>query len=117
MSSAKGKFGKFFTLLILTDCSKNSEPIDAKRELQKGNYDFIDPVYELFVKKASGAVGTQPSKTSIGVQIFVRESDLRHNEYERRLCQWASFFSKALQGVAASRVKFFELRPYSFAPI
>jgi len=38
LSSATGKFGRFFTLQIVTDISKNEDTVDPKRNLIKGNY-------------------------------------------------------------------------------
>ena len=40
------------------------------------------------------------------------------NEYESKLGQWASLFNKNISPLlGGSRVKYFELRPYSYAPI
>lgn len=117
MSAGTGKYGKYFTLQIVTDLTKNADPVDQKRDLVKNNFAFIDEVYDLFIRHTFGVVGVQPQKTSIGMQIFMREQDINQSEYEKRLCAWAQMFARHMTGLCSSRVKYFELRPYSYAPV
>jgi len=41
----------------VTDVSKNEDAVEQKRELVKGNYDFVDQTYDLFIRHAIGVVG------------------------------------------------------------
>ena len=76
VSSSKGKSGKFFTLQIVTDLSKSDESPEQRRILVKGDYSFVEEVYDMYLKHSSGAVGFQPQKTSIGLQVLMRDTDI-----------------------------------------
>lgn len=117
VSTSQGKFGKYFTLQIVTDLSKSLDPEEKRRELRKGDYSFVDEVFDLYMRHQIGAVGFHPQKTSIGMQVLMRDYDLNSNDYERKLGQWAISFSQLMSGLLKSKVKYFELRPYSYAPV
>lgn len=84
----------------------------------KGNYQFAEEVYDLYIKQTSSqTVGFQPQKTSIGIQVSMRDIEIIQNEYESKLGQWATEFQRIMNSICKSKVKYFELRPYSYAPI
>jgi hypothetical protein len=58
---------------LVCDISKNTDPVETRRELIKNDYSFIDEIYELYLRRTIAVVGTVPTKTSIGLQIFLKE--------------------------------------------
>lgn len=57
IAPSKGRVGKFYTICIVCDCSKNTEAVDPKRELTKNDFTFIDGLYDLFIRHPIGIVG------------------------------------------------------------
>ena len=57
----------------MCDVSKNADPVENRRELVKNDLSFIDQVYDLFLRRTIGLVGHAPQKTSIGIQVFIKE--------------------------------------------
>jgi hypothetical protein len=49
VSAGHGKNGKYFTLQFVCEVSKN-EQIQPRRTLIKGNYQFAEEVYDLYIK-------------------------------------------------------------------
>ena len=50
VSAGHGKNGKNFTLQFICEVSKN-ELIEPRRTLVKGNFQFADEVYDLYIKQ------------------------------------------------------------------
>jgi hypothetical protein len=67
LSSSKGKVGKFLTLCLVCDTSKNDDPAETRRELIKNDYSFIDQIYDIYLRRTMAVVGQAPTKTSIGL--------------------------------------------------
>lgn len=57
LSPGSGKVGKFFTLCIVCDTSKNMESVEPKRQLVKNDLSFIDPLFDLFIRHPLGIIG------------------------------------------------------------
>jgi len=47
----------------------------------------------------------------------MRDIDIVQNEYESKLGQWATEFQRSMGSICKSKIKYFELRPYSYAPV
>jgi hypothetical protein len=50
VSAGHGKNGKHFTLKFICEVSKN-ESIQQRRTLIKGDYQFADEVFDLYIKQ------------------------------------------------------------------
>ena len=100
----------------MSDLTKLEDPPEERRNLVKGDYTFIDEVFDLYLRHEVTAVGIQPQKTSIGLQVLMRDSDIQASDYESKLGGWACKFHRLLSGLVRTRIKYFELRPYSYAP-
>lgn len=69
----------------MCDISKAEETVEKRREVVKGDYSFVEELYEIYIKKSIGVVGSNPQKTSIGLQINMRDIEISLNEQEKRL--------------------------------
>ena len=85
VSAGTGKHGKYYTLQLVCDIAKAEETVESRRIMVKGEYSFANEVYEMYMKQSIGVVGSHPQKTSIGLQVNMRDIEFTTNDYERRL--------------------------------
>ena len=57
ISPGQGKIGKYFTLQIVTDLQKTEDQVETRRPLIKGDYSFVDEVFDLYLTHSLGVVG------------------------------------------------------------
>ena len=84
------------------DPAKNSPPVYGFRELEKNNYDFKNYITGI--------------NTSIGKLVYMREHDINTSDLQSKLCRWVVLFFQKMGPYTAEKPKYFELRPYSYAP-
>ncbi len=76
VSSGSGKHGKFYTLQLVCDIAKAEDTVEPRRTLTKGDYSFANDVYNLYINKSIGVVGSHAQKTSIGLQVNMRDIEM-----------------------------------------
>jgi len=75
LSAGKARGCSNMTVCVVCDPLKNENPVQPFRELVKNNFEFMEEV--------------QGAKTSIGRQVFLKESDIAVDPYQQNLCAWA----------------------------
>lgn len=50
----------------------------------------------------------------VGKMVFLKDSDIEHNEFEEQMCGWVTQFQRKLAKYCVRKPRYSELRPMRF---